>query len=80
MNICTPAGDELHLSRSHPRASHRPLIWMDQSHARFSVVTRRNGEEIAYCAPNVWLCVIALAGRYPLTARVHLAHLREGVP
>ena len=35
--------------------------------------------EISYCAPSVWLCVIALAGRYPSAARVHLAHLREGV-
>jgi len=53
------------------------MNWMDQSHARFSVVPRRNGE-IAYCAPSVWLCVIARAGRYPSAACVHLAHLREG--
>jgi len=55
------------------------MILMDQSHARFSVVPRRNGGEIAYCAPSVWLCVIALAGRYPSVACVHLEPLREGV-
>jgi len=66
------------MSRSHPRANHGPMIWMDQSYARVSVVPRRNGGEIAYCAPSVWLCVIALAGRYPSAACVHLAHLREG--
>jgi len=79
VNLCTPAGDDLHLSRSHARANHWPMILMDQSHARFSVVPRRNGGEIAYCAPSVWLCVIALAGRYPSVACVHLEPLREGV-
>jgi len=29
--------------------------------------------------PSVWLCVIALAGRYPSVACVHLAPLRAGV-
>jgi len=79
VNLCTPARDDLYLSRSHPRANHRPMIWMDQLHARFGVVPRRNGGEIAYCAPSVWLCVIALAGRYPSVACVHLAPLRAGV-
>jgi len=79
VNICTPVGDDLQLSRSHPRANHRPMIWMDQSHPRFSIVPRRDEGEIAYCAPSVWLCVIALAGRCPSAACVHLAPLREGV-
>ena len=79
VNFCIPAGDGLHLSRSHPRANHRPMIWMDQLHARLSVVRRRSWWETAYCAPSVWLCVIALAFRYPSAACVHLSHLREGV-
>jgi len=29
--------------------------------------------------PSVWLCVIALVGRYPSVACVHLAPLRAGV-
>jgi len=78
VNLCTPAGDDLYLSTSHARANHRPMIWMDQSLAKFSVVPRRNGGEIAYCAPSVWLCVIALAGRYPSVAYVHLEPLRKG--
>ena len=79
MNLWIPARDDLYLSRSHTRANHRPMIWMDPLHARFGVVPRRNGGEIAYCAPSVWLCVIALAGRYPSVACVHLAPLRAGV-
>ena len=79
MNLCTPAGDDLYLLRSHPRANHRPMMWGDQWHAKFRVVPRRNGEEIAYCAPSVWLCVIALTGRFPSVVCVHLAPLREGV-
>jgi len=79
VNLCAPARDDLYMSRYHPRANHRPMTWMDQLHARFSVVPRRNGEEIEHCAPSVWLCVIALAGRYPSAACVHLAPLREGI-
>ena len=40
---------------------------------------RRNGGEMANCAPSVWLCVIALTGCYPSVACVHLAPLREWV-
>jgi len=79
VNPCIPAEDDLHLSRSHPRANHRPMIRMDRSHARLIVVRRRNVLEIAYCAPSVWLCANTLACRYPSAACVHLSHLREGV-
>jgi len=79
VNICTPARDDLYLSRFHPRANHRPMIWMDQLHARSGVLPRRKGEEIAYCAPSSWLCAIALAGRYLSVVCVYLAPLRAGV-
>jgi len=67
VNLCTQAWDDLYLSRSHPSANHRPMIWMDKLHARFGVVPRRNGKEIAYCAPECVAVCDCAGGPLPVS-------------
>jgi len=77
--LSTSEADYRYLSRTHPRANHRPKIWTGQLHVRLNIVTRRYGGEMAYFSPSKWLRVIVMAGRYPSVARVHLASLSKGV-
>jgi len=77
--ISTSEADYRYLSRTHPRANHRPMIWVGQLHVRLNIVRRRYGGEMASFSPRKWLRVIVMAGRYPSVARVHLASLSKGV-